>query len=201
MALNSTTAKQICTTAEFQLFTESLQKNITSLDERAVKSRITRARKMRDKYRQTANRQDRESRGKQKPRRRNPSQGSIATRKKEQLFSESLARFEKRLEKLESDRRAAEKKAKTTSRPKMESPEKPAKQSAVQKKAGAKVKRTPGKRTKSAVTSLVTKAKKKTRKKAAATAKKTRFEVSGATRKQKHRSADNKRRQARRDSK
>ncbi len=191
MALNSITAKQLCTKSEFQLFTESLQKNITSLDEKSVKTRISRSRKLRDKYRQTANRQDREARGKQPPRRRNPSQGSVATRKKEQLFSESLARFEKRLEKLSSDREKP---------PARQAAKGPAK-SAGRKTSTTKPKRRVTKKKTSASPSRDTRAVTRKRKTATAAAKKKRLKVSGAIRKQKHRSADNKRRQAGRDSK
>ena len=191
MAANSIVARKLCTNSEFELFTSSLQKNIRPLDEKTLKSRIVRSRKLRDKYHHVANRQDREARGKQPPRRRNSSQGSVATRKKEQLFSESLERFEKRYEELESARQQAEKKP--ASKPRT------TKKLAITKTVATTGKRKVVKKEKSGAKSAMTKT--KARRKATATANKSRFTASGVTRKQKHRSADNKRRQALRDSK
>ena len=193
MAANSIVARKLCTNTELELFTSSLQKNIRPLDEKTLKSRITRSRKLRDKYHHVANRQNREARGKQPPRRRNSSQGSVATRKKEQLFSESLERFEKRYEELEYDRQQTEKKS--------ESKPRTTKKPAIKKTVATTGKRKAANKEKSGAKSAMTKTKKKARQKATATAKKSRFTASGVTRKQKHRSADNRRRQARRDSK
>lgn len=208
MTINSTTAKQLCTKAELGLFTESLARNITAFDTKALRSRIARSRKLRDKYHQLANRQDREARGKQKPRRRNPSQSSTATRKKEQIFGESLDRFEQQLEKLKS----AKAKPKKKSQPAQKKTSKtvpPKKKIAARKKSA--VKKIPAKKkikTKKAPTAnssqvgIAAEERVKTptaRKIAADAAKKTRIRDSGLTRKQKHRSAENRRHQARRD--
>ncbi len=102
MSIPSSTAKQLCTKAELSLFTESQTRNVKNLDAKALKTRIERCRKLRDKYKQLANRQDREARAKQEPRRRQAAQGSTATRKKEQLFAESLVRFQRQLDKAET---------------------------------------------------------------------------------------------------
>ena len=103
MPLSTTTAKQLCTDSELRLFTESLARNVRKLDLKAVRSRVARARKLRDKYARMADRQDREARGKQQPRRGRAAQGSANTRKKEQLFAEALSRFERQVTALGED--------------------------------------------------------------------------------------------------
>ena len=52
------------------------------------------ARRARDKYRGLADQQRRESRGKQSPQGQRPSQGNARTRRKEQLFGETLERYQ-----------------------------------------------------------------------------------------------------------
>jgi hypothetical protein len=206
MALTSTTARQLCTKTELALFTESLARNVKSLDEKALRSRVARSRRLRDKYRQLAHRQDREAHGKQEARRRQPSKGSAATRKKEQMFAESLARFEKQLAKVEAAKRKAAKKPARTSRTAKKAG------SGAAAKGAAVAKKTAGRKTKVAVTtatasaSPASKVGAKTRveapaasEKATTIAKKSRFVASGLTRKRKHLSAQNRRRQASRD--
>ncbi len=64
MSITSAVAKRLCTKTELALFTESLTRNIKSLDAKALRSRVVRSRRMRDKYRQLADRQEREAQGK-----------------------------------------------------------------------------------------------------------------------------------------
>jgi hypothetical protein len=206
MALTSNTARQLCTKAELALFTESLARNVKGFDARALRSRVARSRKLRDKYRQLANRQDREARGKQQPRRRQPSRGSAATRKKEQMFAESLTRFEKQLAKLEaaSGKTAGEGAGATRSA------EKSSRAAVTRRKVTATEKKTSKRKTSVAkgATSRphLSKASAKkmdqmsrAQKKPAATAKEARIIASGQKRKQKHLSALNRRQQARRN--
>lgn len=169
MAISSPVARQICTKSELELFSESLSCNIGKLDTKALKSRVGRARKLRDKYHQRANRQNREARGKQTPRRSRPAQGSAQTRKKEQLFAETLDRFDKQLAKLESPK-----------------PKRVVKKT--KKRATAKV-----------ATSRTAARKPASTKKATTAAKPARKKASGRTRIEKHLSAQNQRKQARRD--
>ena len=142
MAISSSVAKQLCTANELTLFTAGLPKNIGTLDARQLKSRVSRSRKLRDKYSQLAKRQDREARGKQKPRGRQPSQGSDATRKKEQLFAESLARFEKRLATVEKAKKPAVKKAAKAAPSK--AAKRPTKKTAAKREDTAEVRRCEG---------------------------------------------------------
>jgi hypothetical protein len=210
MAIPSSTAKQLCTQAELSLFTESQTRNVKNLNAQALKTRIARCRKLRDKYKQLANRQDREARAKQEPRRRQAAQGSKATRKKEQLFAESLVRFQRQLAKAETadakpvktakKKVVTEKKVATTSAPakKVTTKKKVAVKKAVTKKETAKTK-VPARSAKKKVVlkkkALVPLASKR----ATTKAKKAKFTASGLVRKQKHRSAENRRGQARRD--
>jgi len=209
MALSSPVARQICTKAELELFSESLSRNVIKLDTKRLKSRIGRARKLRDKYRQRANRQDREARGKQTARRSRPSRGSAQTRKKEQLFAETLDRFEKQLAKLESPKpKRATKKTKKRA-PVEVSTSRNTVRMKTAKKANRTVKKS-GPVKKAAKRKAVNKNLAKTSterksripaatKKATTAAKKARNKASGRTRIEKHLSAQNRRKQARRD--
>jgi hypothetical protein len=58
-------AKQLCTKAELDVYTASLSRSIKKLSEKELKGGVTRSRRARDKYRSLAERQKRESRGKQ----------------------------------------------------------------------------------------------------------------------------------------
>jgi hypothetical protein len=209
MALSSRAAKQLCTKSELELFSESLAKNVRKLDAKALRSRVGRARKLRDKYRHKADRQDREARGKQAPRRSRPSQGSAQTRKKEQLFAEVLDRFEKQLTALASPQ-ASPKTGATRPRrtaaaaAKRSAPGKTAaktSQRGHRRPAVTKKKATRKTRSKSAVvpedaldprsSAAITRAR--------TTARQARTKAAGRVRVDKHLAAQNRRRQARRD--
>ena len=199
MPLTSTVAKQLCTKAELQLFTESLVRNVKNLDLSSVKTRVTRARKLRDKYSGLADKQEREMRGKQLPRRSRVVRGNENTRKKAQLFQEALARFEKHREDLEassskamsSKRQVKSKAVKKTGRKTATKKTAPGRSAKKKKKKSAfkqvaKHSKTAGSSSKA--------------RKVSAKAKKSRFVAAGQTRVQKHVSAHNRRQQARRDS-
>jgi len=209
MSIPSSTAKQLCTKAELSLFTESQTRNVKNLDAKALKTRIERCRKLRDKYKQLANRQDREARAKQEPRRRQAAQGSTATRKKEQLFAESLVRFQRQLDKAETvdakpvktvKKKAVTKKkaAETSPATKVTTKKKVAAKKAVTKKKTAKTK-APARSAKKKVVVKKNAVVPTASKRATTKAKKAKFTASGLVRKQKHRSAENRRGQARRD--
>ncbi|MDJ0955912.1 MAG: hypothetical protein QNI91_03585 [Arenicellales bacterium] len=195
MPLSSTVARQLCTKAELQLFKESLARNVKNLDTRSLKARLARARKLRDKYFSLAHQQDREIRGKQPPRRSRVVRGNENTRKKAQLFQEALARFEKRQKELEAASAAS-----TKSRAK----KKPVKKTSRKNTANAVSKTTKKKKT-AAKRKQVAKSKKTNPDsgkalRVSAKAKRSRFTAAGQTRIQKHMSAQNRRRQAKRDS-
>lgn len=214
MAVSLSTAKQLCTKAELELFTQSIARNVRTLDKKALKSLVGRSRRLRDKYTKLANRQEREARGKQKPRRANPSQSSAATRKKELLFTESLGRFEKQLKKLET---AEAKKAKPAKKPAAKKPKTAkittVKKTSVKNTAGNKtaVKKAIAKKKAAAkskptvapVSSIIEKSKRPkigpAQHLAATKAKSTRVKVSGKAGRVRHLSAETRRRQAHRD--
>lgn len=195
MAVSLSTVKQLCTKAELELFTQSMATNVRTLDIKSLKSLVSRSRRLRDKFAKLANRQEREARGKQKPRRANPSQGSAATREKELLFAESLARFEKQLKKHEA---AETKKAKPAKKP-IAKKIKTSKKTAVKKPATAK-----SKSAAVSVSSIIDKSKQPkigpAQHLAATKAKSARVKVSGKSRRVRHLSAETRRRQTHRDS-
>ena len=95
MAIGQKTAKQICTKAEYQLYLLSAPRTASKLSRSDLKKATTQTRSARNKYRDLANQQRREARGKQKPRGTRPSLGNQRTEQKRQLFDEILGRLDK----------------------------------------------------------------------------------------------------------
>ena len=197
MPLTSTVAKQLCTEAELKLFTESLARNVKKLNLKAVKARVDRSRRLRNKYSDLADRQDREMRGKREARRRRTVRGNENTRKKEQLFSEALARFEQHRIALESASANTNKAAKRTKRASITAAT--TRSTTTKKKTGAGTQRKASKRKRGAKSAKKTNVTGKTSE-ATAKAKQSRFTAAGQMRIHKHVSAQNRRRQAKRDS-
>ncbi|MFU8829830.1 MAG: hypothetical protein ACNA8P_10420, partial [Phycisphaerales bacterium] len=112
MAINMSQVRALCNKSEKELFDSSSAKRIKELRPARLKSKIVRARKLRDKYRDLADRQQRQMRGKQDPRRPAKATSNEATRTKQQLFQELMERFEDALAKAESQ---VEKKPASTS--------------------------------------------------------------------------------------
>jgi hypothetical protein len=97
MAISRRDAKPLCTKAEFALANESYPPDVSRLSERELRTRITRARKLRDKYKDLAAKQAREIRGKAKPTRQKQPTGNAGTVLKRDFFAETLERFETKL--------------------------------------------------------------------------------------------------------
>lgn len=95
-------ASRLCTATELELFKQSMRPQITELTVARVKTRITRARKLRDKYRDLADQQRGEARGKREPTGRTPAAGNRRTERKVMIFQQALDRFEDRLATLEA---------------------------------------------------------------------------------------------------
>jgi hypothetical protein len=109
MAFNRNHARPLCTAAEFQLFTASLADGIGALTPAQLRSKIQRARNLRDKYRDLLKRQrlaNRERTGTKKGQRM---ETNARTADKARLFDEVLGRFQARAAKLGA---AAEQEAK-----------------------------------------------------------------------------------------
>lgn len=99
MAISSARARQICTKAELDLVLQSTTTHIGNLDAKQLKAAIRRARTLRDKWRDLAHSQTRDTKA------TSPEQlGEANARSAEKgvLFDETLARFEKRLSKVEA---------------------------------------------------------------------------------------------------
>lgn len=95
MTIPRSTAKKLCTDTEYRLVNESFSPDVGALTEKGLAQRIRRARTARDKYRSLAQRQTREARGRISPRGARAAAGNKNTVAKQQLFDETLARYEK----------------------------------------------------------------------------------------------------------
>lgn len=116
MSITRPKAKELCTAAEYGLVEASFAPAINAFTPGQLNTKITRARTLRDKYKDLARRQHLEAKGTRRPSGKKPASGNEGTLKKEQLFSETLARFEKRLSMLqerETKKATATKKADT----------------------------------------------------------------------------------------
>jgi hypothetical protein len=169
-------ARDLCTKREFEFYFASRPREITRLTAARLRSKIARARRLRDKYRGLARTAGRIARGKQAPRASQAGRGA-RMRRKATLFAEVMARFQKRLKKVEDAARRAEIVA---ARKKLAAKRK--------KKAGAR--KPPGiKRPEPAPAT----------RKAEAAAKRSRLDRSGRKRIETHTAARGRRRQAKRD--
>jgi hypothetical protein len=102
MATTRNTAKRLCTAAEYELVESSFPPAVNQLDRKAINRHIARVRRLRAKFRDQADAMAREMQGKAPPRGRRPAQGNRLTVAKAKLFDETLARLEKRAERLEA---------------------------------------------------------------------------------------------------
>ena len=91
----------LLTKPEAELVLSSAPSNVRELDARQLRTRIQRARRMIDKYEGKARTQHREATGRKTPTRSRRAEGADNTRTKTRYFEQSLARFEKQLERVE----------------------------------------------------------------------------------------------------
>jgi hypothetical protein len=96
MSITRNEAREVTTADEQELVEESFYPAVRAFDSRDLKSRITRARKLRDKYRDLSQRQGIASKRKG----RGGSGDNERSRMKARLFSETLERLEKQLVKV-----------------------------------------------------------------------------------------------------
>lgn len=99
MPVTRAQAKEICTKPEYEMVESSFRPAITSLTPARLRSKVERSRKLQDKYRELAHKQNRESKEQQGHARGTANQ---RTEKKAQLFAETRERFEKRLAEVEA---------------------------------------------------------------------------------------------------
>jgi hypothetical protein len=99
MPISRPQAREICTKPEMELVEASFAPAINALTPARLRSKITRARKLQDKYREMARSQHRTVKDKNPTARlRN---NNVRTERKARLFEETRIRFEKRLARLE----------------------------------------------------------------------------------------------------
>lgn len=91
------THKSLFTRAEFDILVASTKARLESVAPERVRALRDLARRLRDKFRGLAERQQREARGKGAPRGRKPSLGNENTRVKQRLFAQAVERFERAL--------------------------------------------------------------------------------------------------------
>jgi hypothetical protein len=100
MPVTRAQAKEICTKPELELVEASFRPAITSLTVSRLRSKVDRARKLQDKFRELAQKQNRETKETQPGRQRGGA--NQRTERKARLFEETRDRFEKRLAEVEA---------------------------------------------------------------------------------------------------
>lgn len=101
MPVTRARAQQLLTKAEFDFAAQSWSPAVNAHSPARLRQKISRARRLRDKYRDEARRQAGEAKGRRDPRGTRPARGNRNTELKAAIFDESLARFEARLAKVE----------------------------------------------------------------------------------------------------
>jgi hypothetical protein len=99
VAISVAQARQICTKAELDLVLQSTTRQIGDLDGKQLRASIRRARTLRDKWRDLANAQTRDTKVDDPG---NLDRANARSGEKAELFDEALTRFEKRLAKVDS---------------------------------------------------------------------------------------------------
>lgn len=112
MAVTRAQAQKICTNPEMQLVLASLPEGMAKLSAVQLRSKISRARTLRDKNQDLFRRQSTSTKVVTRTKRGNTGAANANTERKAQLFDETLKRFEARLAKL--DAAAAKTATKTT---------------------------------------------------------------------------------------
>jgi hypothetical protein len=99
MPITRPQAREICTKDEFELVESSFTPRVKTLTPTRLRSKITRSRKLQDKFRELARTQNRATKGEGD---RKVRDANVRTERKAQLFEETRERFEKRLAEVES---------------------------------------------------------------------------------------------------
>lgn len=105
MAIGMTLARQICSKPELELVLSSTSQEISKLDARALRSKIVRARNLRDKWRDLTSEQSRQTKQKRPAR---VGESNARSVEKAQLFDETLNRFQTRLDRMEKQEAAGD---------------------------------------------------------------------------------------------
>lgn len=94
--------RELCTAPEAALVRASRDRGVRDVSIADLRAKRERVRALRDKFRDLAERQRREARGKQSPRGATPSKSNDRTVIKQQIFAEALANFDKRIKAVEA---------------------------------------------------------------------------------------------------
>jgi hypothetical protein len=100
MTISPARAKKLCNASELELVKASGRSEIGKLSAARLKQKVTRARKLRDKWRDQATRQRRATQSRQQAR---GTDDNARSAEKADLFDEVLNRFSSQLEKIEAD--------------------------------------------------------------------------------------------------
>jgi len=101
MPYNRRTVRSLLSAKEMELFEESLTDSIGDLDRTTLRNRITRSRKLRDKYRDLYQRQSLDTRDRTGSKRGRSGAANQRSQQKQEIFAEVLIRFERQLDKLD----------------------------------------------------------------------------------------------------
>jgi hypothetical protein len=140
MSFNRNHARALLTGAELELFNLSLGDAAEELPPRTLVAKIGRTRRLRDKYRDLLRRQKLAIRERTGSKRGASGVANVRTQQKAELFQEALARFERRLERVQAEARRQERlallAAKQAATTKRKGPKSAAKRPAVKRGTG-----------------------------------------------------------------
>ena len=108
MPVYSGEAKRLLTKTEFELFRQSTLREIKNHTIARLRGKIKRSRRLRDKYKDLADQQRGEARGKRASKSTRPATDNLRTMRKVEIFDMLLERFEKRLARMEEEKRKEE---------------------------------------------------------------------------------------------
>lgn len=176
MAYTLKDAKNLCTKAEYEFVHQAHAAKLATTPAARLRQKMSRARKLRDKYRDESARQRREARGKAEPRGVRAAKGNIRTVLKAEIFADVLNRVASALDEqiahstqkaTQPVKKTASKKAakKTTKKTAKKSPAKKSAQKAAKKPTGSTKKKIQKKTAKKTTKKSGKKATKKTAKK------------------------------------
>ncbi len=120
MPYTRATAARLLTASELDLFDAARRDRIAAHDARQLRGKISRARRLRDKYGDLYQRQRRASGKRSGDKAGRTRDENVCTQKKSELFAEVLVRFETRLGKLQAAQARAEARTSRTPKPKAE---------------------------------------------------------------------------------
>jgi hypothetical protein len=102
MTISKQRARQLCTKREYEFLEKSWGKELREVTPGRLRQKVSRARTLRDKFRDLARQQAGEARGKRGARSTRPAAGNRNTEIKAQIFDEALERFQARLAEVEA---------------------------------------------------------------------------------------------------